>query len=58
MTIYVATVGLIAIVGTLGGGSQSRYEYAVLPLLLIATTGALPGAVRLWDVVRRRVHRS
>ena len=58
VTIYVATVGLIAIVGTLGGGSYSRYEYAVLPLLLIATTGALPGAVRLWDVVRRRVHRS
>ena len=58
VTIYAATVGLIAIVGTLGGGAYSRYEYAVLPLLLIATTGALPGAVRLWDLVRRRVHRS
>ena len=58
MTIYAAAVGLIVIVGTLGGGADSRYEYAVLPLLLIAATGAMPGAVRLWDVVRRRVHRS
>ena len=58
VTIYAAAAGLIGICGTLGGGAYSRYEYAVLPLLLIATTGALPGAVRLWDVVRRRVHRS
>jgi hypothetical protein len=58
VTIYAAAVGLIVIVGTLGGGADSRYEYAVLPLLLIVTTGAMPGAVRLWDVVRRRVHRS
>ena len=55
VTIYAASVGLIAIVGTLGGGAQSRYEYAVLPLLLIATMGALPGVMRVWDLARQRL---
>ena len=58
VTIYAASVGLIVIVGTLGGGAQSRYEYAVLPLLLIATMGALPGVMRVWDLARQRLRSS
>ena len=58
MTIYAASVGLIVIVGTLGGGVYSRYEYAVLPLLLIATMGALPGARRVGELARQRLRSS
>ena len=58
VTIYAATGGLIAICGALGGGAYSRYEYAVLPLLLIATMGALPGARRVWDLARQRLRSS
>ena len=58
VTIYAATAGLIGICGALGGGAYSRYEYAVLPLLLIATMGALPGARRVWDLARQRLRSS
>jgi hypothetical protein len=55
VTIYAAAGGLIGICGALGGGAYSRYEYGVLPLLLIATMGALPGVMRVWDLARQRL---
>jgi hypothetical protein len=53
-------IALIGIAGTLGGGAYSRYEYCVLPLMLIATVGGLKGLnnlrARLATARRARVH--
>jgi len=38
---------LMEVSGVLGGGAQTRYEYMVLPLLMMVTTGGVIGVLRL-----------
>ena len=49
-TVAASVIALIGVVATMGGGAYSRYEYGVLPLLLIVTVGGGLGAVQ---IVRR-----
>jgi hypothetical protein len=54
--IALSAIVLTGIYGVLGGGAQARYEYAVLPLLMLATAGGIGGLTeRLARVVFRRV---
>ena len=53
-TIAISVLALIGVVATMGGGVYARYEYGVLPLILIVTVGGFLAVGRILSRVSRR----